>query len=292
MLITMNRNMLEAIRILDNECFNRGDNYRSIDNLEELLSNNHSGCFVMSYDNEIVGYIFSRVLGNVGYIGPLGIKPSLRGKDLGKDIIRASCDALIKAGCVSVGLEVLPELGNNIGLYLRSGFAPTFSTITYRKKLHDTLDESNNVLNGKDIPAHIITSFDTAFRKEHNGYSLRSDIESAISHNNSSIYFYKEEDIVTGFLCYSPLINPYVWGAFLRDYSRQSIFESLFSEIEKANQGKELRIRINSRYKNAINMMRNSFEVERCILRMMLNDYEGEFMSLNEQSFIARSWVG
>jgi len=66
----------------------------------------------------------------------------------------------------------------------------------------------------------------------------------------------------------------------------------LFSKVEKENQGKELKIRINSRYKKAISMIDDSFKVERSILRMMLNDYEGEYMSLNEQSFVAHSWVG
>lgn len=292
MLTLMKPNMLESIRILDNECFNRGDNYRSMENLAELMTNNPGGCFVVVHDNEIVGYIFSRILGKVGFIGPLGIKPALQGKGLGKNIIKASCDALINAGCVSIGLEVLPELGNNIGLYQKSGFVPTFSTITYRKKVNYELAENDNVINGKELDAHIITSFDRNFSNEHCGYSLLKDIESATSHENSSIYFYREKDAVTGFLCYSPLISPFVWGAFLRDYSQKAIFDPLFSKIEKMNQGKELRIRINSRYKKAVSMTDNSFEAERSILRMMLNGYEGEYMALDEQSFIARSWVG
>jgi len=80
MLTVMKQNMLELIRTLDNECFNRGNNYRSIENFAELLSNNPDGCFVILHENEIVGYIFSRILGNVGFIGPLGVKPTFRGK--------------------------------------------------------------------------------------------------------------------------------------------------------------------------------------------------------------------
>jgi len=284
--------MLEKIRLLDNVCFNRGDNYRSIGNLTELSSNNPDGCFVIMHEDEIAGYIFSRKLGSVGFIGPLGVKPALQGKSFGKTIIQASCDTLIKVGCKSIGLEVLPERGNNIGLYQKMGFIPTFSTITYRKKTNYEPTKCDKVVNGKDADINTILSFDRAFSNEHNGYSLFKDIESAISHKDSSIFFYEEKRILVGFLCYSPLTNPFVWGAFLRDYSQKKIFEILFSYIEKSNQDKKLKIRINSRYKKTLSIIDNSFEVERSILRMMLTDYEGEYMLMDNKSFVASSWVG
>jgi ribosomal protein S18 acetylase RimI-like enzyme len=292
MITTMNQNMLELIRVLDNECFKKGDNYRSIENLSELLSNNPDGCFVIRHENKIVGYIFSRVLGNVGFIGPLGINPALRGKGFGKAIVNAGRDALIKAGCVSIGLEVLPELGNNIGLYQSVGFTPTFSTITYRKKVNYEIAECDNMVNGKELDIRKISLFDEAFCDEHCGYSLLQDILSAKSHADSSLFFYQYNDALTGFLCYSPLINPFLWGALLHDHNHKDVFEALFSKIETSNQNVKLKIRINSRYTKALNMIDNSFEAERSILRMMLNGYEGEYMSLDKQSFIAYSWVG
>jgi len=285
----MNKDMFESISVLDNDCFNREGNFRSAENLGELLSNYPEGCFALIHDNEIVAYTFSRILGGVGFIGPLGVKSALRGKGFGKAIVEASRDTLIKAGCSSIGLEVAPDKSNNIGLYQKTGFFPAFPTITYRKKADFKTAGSDKVINAKEIDARFISAFDRSFSAEHQGYSLLKDIESAISHKGSGIYFYKDrDDILAGFLCYSPLICPFIWGAFLRDYSRKEVFEALFSKIE----GDELKIRINSRYKKAIGIMGNSFEVERVMLRMMLKGYEGEYMSLDESSFVARSWVG
>ncbi len=292
MIKPMEQHMLAAIRILGSECFNRTGSCRSMENLTELLSNHPAGCFVEEQENEIVGFIFVRVLGNVGFVGPVGVKPDRQGAGLGKGLMRAGCDALVRAGCTAIGLEVLPELGNNIGLYQKLGFVPTFSTITYKKKSIYERMADDYVIEGKDVNLHLLELFDRSFRNEHGGYSFLKDIKAAISHEGSSICFYKERDVIAGFLCYDPLINPFVWGAFLTDYVKKEMLERLFCYIEKRNPGEALRIRINTRYKKAASMIDNSFEVERCLLRMMLNGYESEYMIIDEKSIIIHSWVG
>jgi len=126
----MKASMFKEIILLDNECFGRGGNFRSIDNLAELMANNPDGCFVVLHKDEIADYTFTRILGSAGFIGPLGVKPVLQGKDLGRAIVQASVDTLIRADCTSIGLEVLPSKISNIGLYQKTGFIPGFSTMT------------------------------------------------------------------------------------------------------------------------------------------------------------------
>ena len=292
MISVMDYNCLSEMQILDKDCFNRGDNFRSIENLQSLMDNYPNGCFTISDDSKIIGYIFSRVLGNVGYIGPLGINPKFRNNGFGKLIIAEGTKALLNAGCKSVGLEVLPELGNNIGLYLKEMYIPSFSTITYKKVIPYQQINDSSVINGKDIDIHNIEEFDENFKNENDGYSFLKDIILAISQNNANIYFYKRKGRIVGFLCYSPQINPFVWGAFLHNSCEKSIFNALFSKLENDNIGKELRMRVNSRYVKSLTMIDDAFIVERSILRMMQKGFEGRFMSLDEKGFVARSWVG
>ena len=291
-ILSMNHDMLDSIRLLDRDCFNLGNFCRTKENLTELININPDGCFVATLGNEIVGYLFSRVMGNAGFIGPVGVRPDMQSRGIGKAIVKAGCVALKNGGCTAIGLEVLPDSSRNIGLYQKLGFVFGFSTIAYRKNESYVFYESKQVVNGKEIDFGHIRAFDKVLREEQNGYSLIRDIELALSHSGSSIFFFKENDFMVGFLCYSPIISPYVWGAFLKRSNQKFIFEALFSYIEKATQKRELIIRINSRYKNAVSMIDSSFKVDKCLVRMMLDGYFGEFMSLDTKSFVAHSWVG
>lgn len=70
-------------------------------------------------------------MGNEGYLGPLGIIESYQNMGLGKALISKSIDYLIK-NCNMIGLEVLPENGNVIGIYQRMGFTPGFPSYLFR----------------------------------------------------------------------------------------------------------------------------------------------------------------
>lgn len=281
---------LNEIQILDKECFNR-DKLRSIDNLKSLLKNNQNGCFTISENRKIAGYIFTRVLGNAGYIGPLGVNSEFRNKGYGKLLVKKGTEALINTGCKYIGLEVLPELGNNIGLYLKERYIPAFSTITYKKIIPYKQINDCFVINGKNIELNSIEEFNYNFKVENDDYSLLQDIILARSQKNSNIYFYKQNTKIIGFLCYSPLINPFVWGAFLQNSCEKSIFSALFSRLENDNNGKELRIRINSRYRKQLEVIDSLFIVERSTLRMMKKGFEGKFMLVDESGFVARPWI-
>lgn len=48
---------------------------RSIENLKALKLSDPEGCFVLEDNSVIIGYNFSKSMGNEGYLGPLGILP-------------------------------------------------------------------------------------------------------------------------------------------------------------------------------------------------------------------------
>ncbi len=124
----MEEEHLDEIIRIDEATFNRTEP-RSIENLHALRISDPDGCFVIKDANRIVGYTYSKTIGNEGYLGPLGIIPEYQNKGLGKALILKSMKYLVKT-CNVIGLEVLPE--NGIGLYQRMGFIQVFLP-TYSK---------------------------------------------------------------------------------------------------------------------------------------------------------------
>ena len=95
------------------------------------------GCFVAEEDGRVVGFIFSRTWGSVGWFGTFSVLPEYQGHGIGKELIAASVDSMRHApqpGRV-IGLETMPESPYNLGLYLRLGFQARFLTFLLNKTL-------------------------------------------------------------------------------------------------------------------------------------------------------------
>ncbi len=95
------------------------------------------GCFVAEEERRVVGFIFSRTWGSVGWFGTFSVLPEYQGRGIGKQLIAASVDYLRRApqpGRV-IGLETMPDSPYNLGLYLRSGFQARFLTFLLGKTL-------------------------------------------------------------------------------------------------------------------------------------------------------------
>jgi len=286
--------MLEELVGLDAECFNRLENPRTIENIKDLYENNPEGCYVAFWDHKIAGYIFTHRFAEVGYLGPLGIKPEYRKLGIGKDVVAKGIEVLLDAGCKTIGLEVLPEIGNNVGLYLKSNFIATYPTIMFTKKATSINISQNDamIISGADISVSKIEEFDMGFRKKFVGYSFLDDILWVLKRTGQNTYFYLEYDRIVGFLCYSPVLYPFVWGTVNSCGFEKEIFLKLFSRIENQNPGKELKIRANSRYLKINSIFNEAFLVERCYMRMMLKGYEGQFLSPDPDSLVVRAWMG
>jgi len=95
------------------------------------------GCFVAQEEGRVVGFIFSRTWGSVGWFGTFSVLPEHQGRGIGKQLIAASVDYMRRApqfGRV-IGLETMPDSPYNLGLYLRSGFQARFLTFLLGKTL-------------------------------------------------------------------------------------------------------------------------------------------------------------
>jgi ribosomal protein S18 acetylase RimI-like enzyme len=95
------------------------------------------GCFVAEEDGRVVGFIFSRTWGSVGWFGTFSVLPEYQRRGIGKQLIAASVDYLRRApqpGRV-IGLETMPDSPYNLGLYLRMGFQARFLTFLLSKTL-------------------------------------------------------------------------------------------------------------------------------------------------------------
>lgn len=103
----MEEEHLDKIIRIDEATFKRAEPL-SIENLSALRFSDPDGCFVIIDANRIVGYNYSKTMGNEGYLGPLGIIPVYQNKGLGKALVLKSIEYLVK-NCSVIGLEVLPE---------------------------------------------------------------------------------------------------------------------------------------------------------------------------------------
>jgi len=101
-------------------------------NLTASLAIFPEGCFV-AQDVEPVGFIFSRVIGKLGWIGTFGLDPNYHGRGLGQQLIKRAVASLEQAGCATIGLETMPDSPYNVGLYTHLGFMPVYPTLYMSK---------------------------------------------------------------------------------------------------------------------------------------------------------------
>jgi ribosomal protein S18 acetylase RimI-like enzyme len=98
-------------------------------NVLALRQKDPAGCFVAEENGRMVGFIFSRTWGGVGWFGTFAVLPEFQGRGIGKQLIAASLEYLRQDPARVIGLETMPESPYNMGLYLRQGFEarlPTF----------------------------------------------------------------------------------------------------------------------------------------------------------------------
>jgi ribosomal protein S18 acetylase RimI-like enzyme len=98
-------------------------------NVRALLERDPKGCFVAEIDDQLVGFIFARTWGSVGWLGTFAVLPQYQGQGLGKALIAAGLGYLRRDPERVIGLETMPESANNLGLYLKQGFQLRFPTV-------------------------------------------------------------------------------------------------------------------------------------------------------------------
>ncbi len=111
---------------------------RTRTNVLALREKDPEGCFVAEEDDRVVGLIFSRTWGGVGWFGTFAVLPKYQGRGVGKRLIGASLEYLRRDKDRMIGLETMPESPYNLGLYLRRGFQVRLSTLLLGKTLESS----------------------------------------------------------------------------------------------------------------------------------------------------------
>ncbi len=83
----------------------------------------------------IVGTSFSHIWGKTGWVGPISVLPSYQDMGVGKALLKSSLRYLEDRNCADIGLETMPELSSNIGLYLKVGLRPEGLVVVLGKSL-------------------------------------------------------------------------------------------------------------------------------------------------------------
>jgi ribosomal protein S18 acetylase RimI-like enzyme len=104
-------------------------------NVLALRKKDPEGCFVAEEDGRVLGFVFSRTWGGVGWFGTFAVLPEYQGRGIGRQLIAASLDYLRQDPGRVIGLETMPESPYNLGLYLRRGFQARLPTFLLSKPL-------------------------------------------------------------------------------------------------------------------------------------------------------------
>jgi ribosomal protein S18 acetylase RimI-like enzyme len=115
-------------------------------NVLALRKKDPQGCFVAEQGGCVIGLIFSRTWGGVGWLGTLSVLPECQGRGIGKRLIAASLDYLRQQADRVIGLETMPESAYNLGLYLKQGFRVRFLTLVLSKRVE------RGVVSGTGLP--------------------------------------------------------------------------------------------------------------------------------------------
>ena len=116
--------------------------HRTRTNVLACREKDPQGCFVAAARDHVVGFIFSRTWGGVGWFGTFAVLPEFQGRGIGQRLIAASLEYLRREPGRVLGLETMAESPYNLGLYLRQGFQVRFPTLLLSKTLaQSTADE-------------------------------------------------------------------------------------------------------------------------------------------------------
>jgi ribosomal protein S18 acetylase RimI-like enzyme len=135
----------DAVRMLDVQAFlpyvrktGRGNDLppRTRECILACQALNPQGCFAAEDGGDIVGYVFSRMWGTVGWIGVFGVHPERQRGGVGARLLARASESLQAAGCGIIGLETMPDWPANVGFYARHGFRPGPSVVTLTAEVH------------------------------------------------------------------------------------------------------------------------------------------------------------
>jgi GNAT superfamily N-acetyltransferase len=284
---------------------------RTKENFRALKLSDPDGCFVVLDKEEVVGYSYSKVLGNEGYLGPLGLLPPYQNEGYGKVLVSKNLEYL-KSHCSTIGLEVLPEYGGNIGLYSKIGFISGFPSLLFElpeqlphnwdlphhfESEHQTALQEDpfefKLLSG--VPEvrqeKIIREIDSWTRNSFNGLNYQKDLKTTLDLKGVVLVAFDEKEPV-GFLAYSKTLLPYLWGVVKVHEAQKEIMVGLLTKFIYLNEDERVIVQVNSRYADLVDLLITlNFKVFRSVNRMLLRGYGGNYLKISSK-MVMRGWRG
>lgn len=298
---------LEKILEIDQDAFQR-DEPRTLRNLEGLRQGDPEGCFVLMDGKDLLGYSFNKTMGEEGYMGPVGIQPSLHGKGWGQKLIQCSLDYLRKR-CKVIGLEVRPEAGNNLGLYHKLGFHSSFPSLILEvpekfQIQHETSESDDGDENRcekniyttelfsqmpKNRRKKFLDEIESWTRYDLKGISYKKDLE-LINAGDGDIIIISKNDKPMGFLASYSIVFLHLWGAIKPTTCQQNILREALNFFREINQQDEVLLEVNTRYHDLVDLlMDEGFKIRKSVNRMLLKGFEGDYLK-KSHDFVMRAW--
>lgn len=297
---------LEDIVKIDEMIFEREQPHTLL-NLKGLRQGDPEGCFVLMDGNNMVGYSFTKTMGEEGYLGPVGIQPAFHGQGWGQKLIKRSLDYL-KSRCKVIGLEVRPEIGNNIGLYHKLGFHSSFPflilEVPEKFPTQPEIFEGNNVarkdgINNYDLEIYseisedgkklFLDKIELWTRQDLKGLSFKKDLE-LINASNGDIIIVKHEGELLGFLAYYSVVFLHLWGAIKPIDRPEDVLMGSINLFRKINPQRGVLLEVNTRYHDMVDILLNEgFKIIKSVNRMLLTGFEGDYLK-KSSDFVMRAW--
>ena len=299
----MNDAHLEKILEVDQTAFER-EEPRTVSNLKGLLEGDPEGCFVLMDGEDLVGYSFNKTMGQTGYLGPVGIQPSHQGQGWGQKLIQRSLDYL-KSHCKVIGLEVRPDLGNNIGLYHKMGFHSSFPSLilevpgnfhnqqtqfgedddkirkhSYEIELYSEIQEHR-----KKLLLDKIELWTQKYLK----VSFRNDFE-LINSGGGDIIIISHQDEPLGFFAFYSMVFLHLWGAIKPNTCQKDVLGKGLHFFREINPKNEVLLEVNTCYQDLADYLLNEgFIIRKSVNRMLLKGFEGDYFK-KSPNFVMRAW--
>lgn len=220
--------------------------------------------------------------------------PEFQDSGYGKNLITRSLDYL-KLHCNVIGLEVYPELGDNLGFYYKMGFTSGFPSILFRFPDELSVQNKFQITPLSKVPgessSEIIQKIYSWTRNRFNGISYLEDLRGTLDLNGLILVAFNEDEPI-GFLAYSKTLLPYLWGITKPGKAQKEILRELMAVFMQLNPARDVLVQVNSRYTNLINLLfEMDFKVYRSVNRMLLKGYEGNYFNKSNK-IVFRAWRG
>ena len=95
------------------------------------------GCHVAVSGEEVVAANFSVLRGTLGWFGPLAVRPDAQGHGIAQRLVTECLRASDQRGVRLMGLETLANSPQHVHLYLKLGFRPSWTGISFRGEVRD-----------------------------------------------------------------------------------------------------------------------------------------------------------